>query len=167
MFPKAPIATAQQFHDWFAVIDRAAAHNQEAHFRAHVAKVQAHLELCDSLAGSVDEVQDEVQSMLTQWRAVEEGGRALKDACERLLEERVRVACCAEPLLTNVQDRFLITSEAIAERLEYFSELEQAMRMLNHPGESLVLQDDFLLMVERVDVCLEYMKAHVRVFFKR
>lgn len=33
--------------------------------------------------------------------------------------------------------------------------------MLNHPGESLVLQGDFLLMVERVDVCLEYMKAHV------
>ena len=33
--------------------------------------------------------------------------------------------------------------------------------MLNHPGDALVLQTDFLSMVERVDVCLEYMKAHV------
>ena len=41
---------------------------------------------------------------------------------------------------------------AIDERLEYFQELEQATRMLNHPGESLVLQTDFLYMVERVDI---------------
>jgi len=33
--------------------------------------------------------------------------------------------------------------------------------MLNHPGESLVLQTDFLLMVERVDVCLEFLQSHV------
>lgn len=34
--------------------------------------------------------------------------------------------------------------------------------MLNHPGESLVLQSDFLYMVERVDICIDYLKAHVR-----
>jgi hypothetical protein len=33
--------------------------------------------------------------------------------------------------------------------------------MLNHPGESLVLQADFLDMVERVDVCIEFLRAHV------
>lgn len=33
--------------------------------------------------------------------------------------------------------------------------------MLNHPGESLVLQTDFLYMVERVDICIDYLKAHV------
>ena len=54
------------------------------------------------------------------------------------------------------------TTIAIDERLEYFQELEQATRMLNHPGESLVLQGDFLYMVERVDVCIDYLKAHVR-----
>lgn len=53
------------------------------------------------------------------------------------------------------------TTEAISLRLEYFQELEHATRMLNHPGESLVLQTDFLLMVERVDVCLEYLEVHV------
>lgn len=50
---------------------------------------------------------------------------------------------------------------SIDERLEYFQELEQATRMLNHPGESLVLQTDFLYMVERVDICIDYLKSHV------
>jgi hypothetical protein len=55
-------------------------------------------------------------------------------------------------------------TEAIGVRLEYFQELEHSIRMLNHPGEALVLQTDFLLMVERVDVCIEYLQAHVRLF---
>lgn len=53
-------------------------------------------------------------------------------------------------------------TEAIAQHLQYFQELESATRMLNHPGESLVLQVDFLYMVERVDLCIEYFKQHVR-----
>lgn len=53
-------------------------------------------------------------------------------------------------------------TDEIGARLEYFQELEQATRMLNHPGESLVLQTDFLYMVERVDICIDYLKAHVR-----
>lgn len=32
--------------------------------------------------------------------------------------------------------------------------------MLNHPGESLVLQTDFLYMVERVDICIDYLNDH-------
>jgi len=50
-------------------------------------------------------------------------------------------------------------------RLEYYQELEQATRMLNHPGDALVLQVDFLLMVERVDVCIEWFQDHVCPFY--
>ena len=52
-------------------------------------------------------------------------------------------------------------TDSIGARLEYFQELEHATRMLNHPGESLVLQTDFLYMVERVDICIDYLKGHV------
>jgi hypothetical protein len=55
-------------------------------------------------------------------------------------------------------------TEAIGQHLQYFQELESSTRMLNHPGESLVLQVDFLYMVERVDLCIEYFKQHVRIF---
>ena len=53
---------------------------------------------------------------------------------------------------------------AIGTTLEYFLELEHATRLLNHPGESLVLQTDFLYMVERVDICIEFLKSHVRSY---
>ncbi|KAH9932506.1 Sec34-like family-domain-containing protein [Fomitopsis serialis] len=86
-----------------------------------------------------------VDGMLNEWRMVEEGGKSLKGACEQLLEER---------------DHLLSITDAIDERLGYFQELEHATRMLNSPGDSLVLQTEFLYMVERVDVCIEYLKTH-------
>lgn len=162
LHPKHPISTPQQFHDWFEVISRAVAHRQEAHFRAHVATVSTRLELCENLRSSLDDVDADVASMLAQWTSVEEGGRSLKDACERLLDERAcRFQTFSLIVSLLLQDRLIHVSDALSMRLEYFSELEHAMRMLNHPGEALVLQTDFLLMVERVDVCLEYMKSHV------
>ncbi|THH31401.1 hypothetical protein EUX98_g2790 [Antrodiella citrinella] len=145
LHPKHPIQTPQQFYDWFALIDRSVAHSQEAHFRAHLSSVAEHLETCETLLRRINEVDTEVDGMLQGWRSVEDGGKNLKEACEQLLEER---------------DNLLNMTEAIGERLEYFQELEQATRMLNHPGESLVLQTDFLYMVERVDICIDYLKAH-------
>jgi hypothetical protein len=51
--------------------------------------------------------------------------------------------------------------EDVGSHLEYFQELEHATRMLNHPGESLIFQADFHYMVERVDICIEFLKGHV------
>jgi hypothetical protein len=89
LHPKQPVQTPQQFYDWFALIDRSVAHSQEAHFRAHVANVSEHLDTCDQIVERIDEVDREVAGMLEGWRSVEEGGKSLKDACEKLLEERV------------------------------------------------------------------------------
>ena len=98
LHPDQPIQTPQQFYDWLALIDRSVAHFQESHFRAHVASVTEHLEMCDRLVERIDEVDREVGGMLEGWRGVEEGGRSLKDACERLLKERVRSLCPCAPI---------------------------------------------------------------------
>ena len=58
------------------------------------------------------------------------------------------------------QDRLLELTEDIDDRLSYFRELENATKMLNHPGESLVLQTDFLYTVERISICIEYLQHH-------
>jgi len=91
LHPKQPIQTPEQFYDWFALIDRSVAHSQDSHFRAHIANVSEHLETCDVLLERIDTVEKEVDNMLENWRTVEERGRSLKDACERLLTERVRI----------------------------------------------------------------------------
>ena len=92
LHPKQPIQTQEQFYDWFSLIDRSVAHSQESHFRAHIAEISEHLETCDALLHNIDTVESEVDGMLEHWRTVEEGGRSLKGACERLLQERVRAS---------------------------------------------------------------------------
>ena len=87
--PSHPVQTPQQFYDWFALIDRSVAHSQEAHYRAHLATLEDHLRVCDLLESRITEVETEVDGMMEGWRSVEEGGKSLKGACERLLEERV------------------------------------------------------------------------------
>lgn len=59
------------------------------------------------------------------------------------------------------KDSLLALTDEIEGRLQYFQELEHATRMLNHPGDSLVLQTDFLYMVERVDISIDYLRDHV------
>jgi hypothetical protein len=49
----------------------------------------------------IDEINGEVEGMLEGWKGVEEGGRSLKDACERLLEERVRLQVFVGALLVE------------------------------------------------------------------
>jgi hypothetical protein len=66
------------------------AHSQEAHFRQHLSRVSEHLDMCDKLVGRVDQVDAEVATMLDKWRSVEEGGKSLQDASQKLLDERVR-----------------------------------------------------------------------------
>lgn len=56
-----------------------------------------------------------------------------------------------------------IQTQQLAARLEYFTFLEQAQRMLNYPGDNLVLSEGFLSMVERLDGCLQYLRVHVSV----
>ncbi|KAG8770420.1 Golgi transport complex subunit 3 [Ceratobasidium sp. 428] len=145
LHPQVPLATPQQFHDWFALIDRSITYSQEAHFRSHLTNVESQLSSCDTLLDRVNGVGDDLAQLHGDWQSVEDRGESLKGAAQRLLQER---------------DRLIQVTDAIGARLEYFQELEYATRMLNHPGEALVLQTDFLLMVERVDVCLEYLNTH-------
>ncbi|THV06633.1 hypothetical protein K435DRAFT_743062 [Dendrothele bispora CBS 962.96] len=182
LLPTHPLHTPQQFYDWFAQIDRSAAHATDAHFRAHLEDVQARVETCDVLIGKIDEVEtlvggkiarkstgvsdvDETKErdvdidtatlsgskggMIDEWEAVEESGRRVEEMAQNLLQER---------------DALLSLSNALATRLEFFTELEHATRMLNRPGtllgENLGLQSDFLDMVERVDVCIGFLEGH-------
>ena len=162
MHPAHPVQTPQQFYDWFALIDRSVAHSQEASYRAHVASLAEHLRVCELLEQRIGEIETEVDGMMEGWRGVEEGGKSLKGACERLLEERVSLLLSLNVnALTLHQDSLVGLVEDIGGHLEYFQELEHATRMLNHPGESLIFQADFLYMVERVDICIDFLKGHV------
>ena len=51
---------------------------------------------------------------------------------------------------------------ALSDRLAYFRRLDQAQRVLSRPGEAeIVNSHEFLPMIERLDLCLEFMKSNV------
>ncbi|KIK59715.1 hypothetical protein GYMLUDRAFT_44148 [Collybiopsis luxurians FD-317 M1] len=151
LHPRYPLHTPQQFYDWHALISRSVTHAQESHFRAHLDSVSSHIEACDLLISQIDLVHSEVTSMHSQWQGVEDSGRSLKESSEGLLIER---------------DALLKLESELGERLDYFKELEYATRMLNSPvlegkgGKPLVMESEFLNMVERVVICIQWLEDH-------
>jgi hypothetical protein len=110
--PESKPRQRQQLYDWFALIDRSVAHSQEAHFRQHLLRVLEHLDMCDRLVGRmtrIDQVDAEVSSMLDKWSSVEEGGKSLQDASQKLLDERVRPAFTHIHLAACAGNEFMAT----------------------------------------------------------
>ncbi|BGO94181.1 hypothetical protein NBRC10512_001341 [Rhodotorula toruloides] len=140
-----PISTAQQFHDWFSLVESSLERSQESIYVDHLSELVSHLETCDNVLAALDESRGLLSEMEANYRYVDENSRALQMACETMLEE---------------QKHLIEVTEAIGARLEYFRELEKATRVLNLPGEEIVLKEDFLNMLDRLDVCLEYLKAN-------
>lgn len=108
-----------------------------------------------------------VNGMIECLRWVEEKGESLRVAGEGLMQEEVRGGLFSQgfdlvlTLRPYFQTQLHSQTEQLAARLEYFTFLEQAQRMLNYPGENLVLSEGFLAMVERLDSCLQYLKVNV------
>ncbi|KAK4049565.1 Golgi transport complex subunit 3 [Microbotryomycetes sp. JL201] len=140
-----PIETAQQFHDWFTRVERSIEHGQEQVYRHHLQELDEHVSSCDVVLEQLDDARGLLSEMEANYRFVEDNSRALQLACETMLDE---------------QKHLIEVTDAIGARLEYFRELETATRMLNLPGEELVLQEDFLNLLDRLDACLEYLKAN-------
>ena len=142
-----PIATAQQFYDWFARVEASMDREQEDAYRASLDEVAACVAACSAILEQLDDARGLVRELDANYKFVEENSRTLQEACETLLDE---------------QKHLLELTDAIASRLDYFRELELATRALSLPGESVVLQPDFVDLLGRLDDCLEFLKANVR-----
>ncbi|ORY35518.1 Sec34-like family-domain-containing protein [Naematelia encephala] len=139
------IVTPQQFHEHFTALTLSTEHEQDSLYRDHLAEIVGLREKCDNLVNLLKEGETEVGEMLRCLEYVEERSESLRGACEDLLEEQTH-------LLTH-------TSQ-LAHRLTFFTFLELAQRMLNNPSSTLVLSEEFLPMVKRLDECLGYLAEH-------
>jgi len=147
---EAPIETTQQFLDWFAKIEASMEGEQERVYDTFRLELQTYIDNCERATEMLQDSRGLIKEMEANYRFVEENSKALQVACEAMLEEQKH--------LVNV-------TQAIDARLEYFKELEIATRALSQPGDMVVLQDDFLNMLERLDVCLEFLKNNVSITF--
>ncbi|RXK41165.1 hypothetical protein M231_01569 [Tremella mesenterica] len=139
------ISTPQQFHEHFTALTLSTEHEQDSLYRDHLAEIVGLREKCDDLIRLLRDGEGQVEEMLKCLEYVEERSESLRGACEDLLEEQTH-------LLTHTSH--------LAHRLTFFTFLESAQKMLNKPGDALVLSEDFLPMVKRLDECLEYLGEH-------
>ena len=140
-----PISSSNQFHEWFSRVEAALDRDHESVYVDHLAQLRTHVSNCRDVLSALDHARALVSEIEANNRYVDENSAALQLACETLLEE---------------QRHLVEVTEALSERLAYFRQLEKATRMLNLPGEDLVLNDDFLNLVDRLDACLDYLRAH-------
>ncbi|GAA5903548.1 hypothetical protein JCM6882_002981 [Rhodosporidiobolus microsporus] len=140
-----PIATTQQFHDFHSLVESSLEAAQESHYHTYLSTLSSHISTCSSLLSSLDAARGLISELSANEAYVSENSSALQAACEGMLEE---------------QKHLLEVSEALTARLEYFRELERSVRLLNEPGEEVVLRGEFLEGLDRVGVCLEYLRAN-------
>ncbi|GAA6026037.1 hypothetical protein JCM10207_003876, partial [Rhodosporidiobolus poonsookiae] len=141
----APIDTAQQFHAWHTSVEAQLEAAQESHYLAYLSSLRGHIGTCTSLLQGLDDARALLSELAANHTHVTENSSALQAACEGMLDE---------------QKHLLEVSDALAERLEYFLELERAVRVLNEPGEEVVTGKGFLDMVDRVEASVGYLEVN-------
>ena len=120
----------------------------EQHNRAYLAELNGYRVACDDIFEQIDQCLRDVGTAEESYRSVADRSRSLQEACEKLLEQQTHMASLAESL---------------ADRLSYFNELEAIAKLFNTPGEAIVLHERFLPSLSRLDQCLAYVDANVRV----
>jgi conserved oligomeric Golgi complex subunit 3 len=151
LIPLLPIQTPQQFYDWHTIIDTRTTHAQESHIRAHISTLQSHLTGCQTLLSLLSTISMLTSQMIAEQMDVSRNSEALQLSSARMLEER-----------DMLEERV----EEIEDVLEYFRVLDGSVRMLSLPGEDVALElerrgGEFGGMVERVDLCIQFLREHV------
>ena len=112
-----------------------------------MSELNAYRGRCSEIYDDIDWCLKEVHAVEANYQTVADRSKSLQEACERLLEQQLHLASLAESL---------------ADRLSYFNELEAIARLINTPGDAVVLHDRFVPSLTRLDQCLAYVEANVR-----
>ena len=106
----------------------------------------------DTLLSDTSSALDLLASLTTSFKEVEAQTTTFQRQCAGLQDEQSRIKRLADNLDDN---------------LKYYNYLEPVTRRLNAPGAgNFVRSKEFSGMLARLDDCLEYMAAHVRIVLK-
>ncbi|KAG0146273.1 hypothetical protein CROQUDRAFT_715672 [Cronartium quercuum f. sp. fusiforme G11] len=141
-----PVHTIEHFNDWFSHVSSMMDADSESDYLNHLSVISTYTSTCENLLSQIESCRGYLNEIQANWKFVDENSRSLERSCEGMLDD--------QKLLTHL-------NQALTERLNYFRRLEDAQRLLSMPGEAEIVKgDDFLPMVEQLDVCLEFMKSN-------
>lgn len=142
-----PLADLNGFNDWYDALSEAADSHALAQVASFLNPISAHIAVCDGSLARVDDCRGLIREVEANWKFVDENAESMERACEGMLAE--------QKLLKSL-------AHTTSERLGYFRRLEEAQRLLSLPGEDDVLnRDEFVETLDRLEVCLDFMKANV------
>ena len=143
------IESELDFADWYNEVEPDlldSSHDEYLAYQKELELSQSHL---DSLLSDTSSNLELLASLIMSFKEVESQTTVFQKQCEGLLDEQKRIEGLATSLDKN---------------LMFYNYLEPVTRRLNAPGAgNFVRSKEFSEMLARVDGCLEYMAAHVRI----
>jgi uncharacterized protein YaaR (DUF327 family) len=139
------IETTQQFLSFFSDIEKEMNQGQDAKFNDYLDSVEQLRTFVERLIEEIRTAKEIVGELQENHEFVVKKTSGLQNACESLLDE---------------QAHMFAISEEISQKLSYFHQLESISKLLNMPGDHLVLEPEFGPMLEKLDQCLAFVTDH-------
>ncbi|WAR61211.1 hypothetical protein PtB15_13B463 [Puccinia triticina] len=141
-----PISSIDRFNDWFSTISSQIEADSESAYLNHLSVLSTYSDACDLLDQAIDDCRACLNEIEANWKFVNENSKSLERSCQGMLDDQKALGSIAT---------------ALSDRLAYFRRLDESQRVLSRPGEAeIVNSQEFLPMIERLDVCLEFMKSN-------
>jgi hypothetical protein len=113
--------------------------------QAQLDAMRSHAESVRTLAGAVQEIDRCLRALEEQYRSASSKTQEVHEECRRLLDEQTRLAQSAE---------------AVHAKLDVFDDAERLASRLSISSDRLLLSDEFVVILRRLDDGVAFMQAH-------
>ena len=142
------IETPQEFIQIYTKMEQEMENNLNLQYLKHCDLIALQIQKISVIKTKIQSAHDILESLHKKYEFVQEKTNGLQTACENLVDEQ-------QHLLT-------ITME-IDDKLKYFKEFDHVSKMLNMPGEHIVLDTRFKPMLGKLDECLKFLHNSSRI----
>ncbi|PWN38875.1 hypothetical protein IE81DRAFT_369517 [Ceraceosorus guamensis] len=143
--PTAPISDAPAFLSWYNAQQSHIASSSSSHHQDTIRALGEARERADETLSQLEAARIHVAELRAGAKFVQEGSEGLREEAESMAEK---------------MDHLSTLSDELALRLSYFAILPSSTTFLSSPSLSLVLSPDFLYTLDRLDVGLQFLRAH-------
>lgn len=144
--PSPGINNTRDFLLWYDRVNEEITRHADAQYYQYLQQLEQKDSQCEEILEQINYAMLELNTLKIEYETVSQKTSALNTASEQLTEE---------------QQRLHKLGAEIQRRLHYFSQVELLHQRLQSPTLS-VASDAFRDCLDRIDECLEYMRANVR-----
>jgi hypothetical protein len=140
-----PIETTQQFLTWFSEIETEMEKGQEDIFANYLETASLVIQHHSNILEKIHQSQNILDALKLNFEFVISKTSGLENQCEQMLDQ---------------QAHLISASEDISKKLSYYTDLETISKTLNQSGEDLVLTQNFIPILTRLDNSIKFVKDH-------